>query len=122
MKTTLGRLRHAPLLCLALLVSAHFATAQTTTWSGLGPDLYWSTATNWTTVGGSTPPGPGDIAVFGNGAAPATTNANGAVDCIITNSTSVSGLQYVNVSPNFHTTLIGDGQTPTVTCGVTIGV
>src|SRR5437899_6765871 len=113
-----GRLQ----ICATLLLLAQMANAQQTTWSGAGPDLNWSTAANWTTVGGNTPPGAGDTAIFGNGAAPATTNANGAVDSIITNSTSVSGLQYVNVSPNAHTTLIAAGQTLTVNGLVLVGV
>jgi autotransporter-associated beta strand protein len=105
-----------------VLAMTQMASGQTTTWSGAGPDLIWSTAANWTTVGGSTPPGSGDTAVFGNGAAPATTNAAGAVDCIVTNSPSVSGLQYLNVSPNAHTTLIAAGQTLTVNGLVIVGV
>src|ERR1043166_7633165 len=106
----------------AVLALAQLASAQTTTWSGAGPDLIWSTAANWTGVGGTTPPGRGDTAVFGNGPAPATTNAAGAIDTIITNSPSVSGLQYVNVSPNAHTTLIAAGQTLTVNGLVLVGV
>jgi len=96
MKTTIHSMQSLALFA-ALLATTQLTNAQTTTWSGLGADLNWSTAGNWTTVGGSIPPGPGDTAVFGNGAAPASTNAVGAVNNIVTASTTLAGLSYINV-------------------------
>lgn len=96
----------------------------TTTWSGanIATDMNWSDAANWTTSGGSTPPGPTDSVIFGNGAFPASTNAVGATNNILTTSTSIGALSYLNVSPNTHTTQINDGQTLTVNGTFTAGV
>ena len=95
---------------------AQIAGAQTTTWTGNAFDLSWSTAGNWSTVGGSTPPGATDIVVFGAGAYPASTNAAGLVDSIISANTTIGGLQYINTSASgsFHTALINGGATLTV--------
>src|SRR5215468_8333515 len=104
------------LLMAGALGLAQVLVAQTTTWTGNALDLNWSTAGNWSTVGGSAPPGPTDIVVFGVGAYPASTNSPGLVDTIITANTTISGLQYINssASGSFHTTQINAGQTLTV--------
>src|SRR5262249_15243289 len=52
----------------------------------------------------------------------ATTNANGAVNNIVSASTTVAGLSYLNVSPNTHTTQISPDQTLTVNGTVTVGL
>jgi autotransporter-associated beta strand repeat len=104
------------LLMAGALGLAQVVVAQTTTWTGNALDLNWSTAGNWSTVGGSTPPGPTDIVVFGAGPYPASTNGPGSVDAVITANTTIGGLQYINTtaSGSFHTTQINAGQTLTV--------
>jgi fibronectin-binding autotransporter adhesin len=104
------------LISATVLGLAQIGTAQTTTWTGSALDLNWSTAGNWSTVGGSTPPGPTDIVVFGAGAYPASTNTAGAVDSIINANTTIGGLQYINTSSStsFHTTQINAGTTLTL--------
>src|SRR6266498_1365284 len=86
------------LIMAGALSLAQISGAQTTTWTGNALDLNWSTAGNWSTVGGSTPPGPADIVVFGAGAYPASTNAAGSVDTVITANTTIGGLQYINTT------------------------
>jgi fibronectin-binding autotransporter adhesin len=111
-----SRLFKSLLIIAAALSLAQIADAQTTTWTGNALDLNWSTAGNWSTVGGSTPPAPTDIVVFGAGVYPASTNAAGSVDTIITANTTIGGLQYINTtaSGSFHTTQINAGQTLTL--------
>lgn len=78
-------------------------------WSGgAGPaDLSWGTAANWT--GGV--PGIGNSAVFAS--AGAATNL--ATNNIVTVNTSIQNLGYATNNSGFHTTLIADGVTLTVT-------
>jgi fibronectin-binding autotransporter adhesin len=126
MNNTLGRYVSVSLKALlitsSILLATQLAKAQgTTTWSGLGADQNWSTAGNWSTSGGSTPPGTTDNVIFGNGAFPASTNVVGATNNIITSSTTVGTLSYLNISPNTHTTQINAGQTLTVNGTLTVG-
>src|SRR5262249_39813370 len=67
MKTNIPQLSFVALLGAALTLTQH-AGAQTTTWTGAVGDQNWSTAGNWSTSGGSTPPGTTDAVVFGTGA------------------------------------------------------
>src|SRR6185437_13170562 len=99
------------LIAAVLFITSQLTRAQTTTWSGLGADQLWSTPANWTTSGGSTPPGPTDDVIFPN--ASFTTSPDG-YDNIVGSTTTIGSLSYLNVSPNTHTTHINDGQTLTV--------
>lgn len=77
-------------------------------WSGGGGlDMNWSTAANWT--GGT--PGPGFNAIF---ATPGSTNVP-VTNNIVSTNISVLGLYYNTNANGFHTTLIQDGVTLTVT-------
>src|SRR6266853_3142273 len=107
-----------------LLAASVACGAGTTVWVGGGVDQNWSTAGNWTTSGGSTPPAAGDTVVFKGGAYPISTNVIGAVDNIVDTSTAVSSLVYTNYGgtvTNFHTTQINANQTLTVNGLVTVG-
>jgi hypothetical protein len=76
-------------------------------WSGGGsPNLSWASAANWT--GGL--PGPGFSATFGT---PGSTTSL-VTNNIVTANTTIQGLFYNTNSSGFHTTLIQDGVTLTV--------
>jgi hypothetical protein len=76
-------------------------------WSGGGsPNLNWSTAANWT--GGV--PGPGFTATFGTPGSTASLVTNNIVAANVT----IQGLFYNTNSSGYHTTLIPDGVTLTV--------
>lgn len=113
------------LVSATFLATARVAPAQgTTTWTGANTavDMNWSDAANWTTSGGSTPPGPTDSVIFGNGAFPASTNVVGATNSIVTANTTIGALSYLAVSPNTDTTEINSGATLTVNGTFTAGV
>ncbi len=78
-------------------------------WSGAaGPaDMNWSTATNWT--GGT--PGPGFTGSFASPGA--TTNV--ATNNVVSTNSTILGLFYNTNNSGYHTTLIQDGITLTVT-------
>jgi hypothetical protein len=81
-------------------------------WSaGGGFDYNWSTAANWT--GGT--PGPGNSATF---AAPGATTTLVTNNIVATNVT-IQSLLYATNNSGYHTTLIADGVTLTVTNGAT---
>ena len=83
-------------------------------WSGGGGlDLNWSTAANW--IGGT--PGPGFNASFTSLAATTTFMTNNIVSTNVT----IQGLFYATNNSGYHTTLITDGVTLTVTNGTTGG-
>lgn len=123
MKTQIQKLSLLALLGAAISITPR-ASAQITTWTGAGADQNWSTAGNWSTSGGSTPPGTVDTVVFNDAAAPASAGAAGTVDSILDTSRSISGLQYINTSAagHFHTTQIADGQTLTLNGALNVGV
>ncbi|HSU55721.1 MAG TPA: hypothetical protein VLT36_16820 [Candidatus Dormibacteraeota bacterium] len=78
-------------------------------WSGAaGPaDMSWATAANWT--GGT--PGPGATALFAS--AGGTTNLS--TNNIVSTNTSILALTYSTNNNGYHTTLIQDGVTLTIT-------
>ena len=81
-------------------------------WSaGGGLDLNWSTAANWS--GGT--PGPGSSATFASLGATATLVTNNIVSTNVT----IGQLNYFTNNNGYHTTLIADGVTLTVTNGTT---
>jgi hypothetical protein len=81
-------------------------------WSGGGGfDLNWSTAANWT--GGT--PGPGFNASFASAGATTTFATNNIVSTNVT----IQGLFYNTNNSGYHTTLIQDGVTLTITNGNT---
>jgi hypothetical protein len=82
-------------------------------WSGGGGtnDLFWADGVNWT--GGT--PGPGSSATF---ATPGATNALVTNNIVSTNVT-IAQLNYATNSAGFHTTLISNGVTLTVSNGTT---
>jgi hypothetical protein len=81
-------------------------------WSGGGsPNLSWASAANWT--GGV--PGPGFSATFGTPGSTTTLVTNN----IVTANTTIQGLFYNTNSSGFHTTLIQDGVTLTVSNSAT---
>src|SRR5262249_61830262 len=124
MKTKIPQLSLLALLGAALTLTQQTG-AQTTTWTGANGDQIWSTAGNWSTSGGSTPPGTTDAVVFGTGAFPASTNAAGSVDSIVDTSRTIGGLQYINTSAapaTFHTTQLNPGTTLTLNGLFTAGV
>jgi hypothetical protein len=78
------------------------------TWSaGGGFDLNWSTAANWT--GGT--PGPGYTATFAGPGATATLVTNN----IVSSNLTIQVLTYSTNNTGFHTTLIANGVTLTIT-------
>ncbi|HEV2694068.1 MAG TPA: hypothetical protein VG347_14325, partial [Verrucomicrobiae bacterium] len=81
-------------------------------WSGGAfPDMNWATGGNW--IGGV--PGPGFNASFAT--LGATTNR--ITNNIVSSSVTIQGLAYLTNSLGYHTTLIADGVTLTVTNGST---
>ena len=81
-------------------------------WSGGGGfDLNWSTAANW--IGGT--PGPGNSATFASLAGATTLVTNNIVSTNVT----IAQLNYFTNNNGYHTTLIADGVTLTVTNGST---
>ncbi len=80
-------------------------------WSGGGADQNWSTAANWT--GGT--PGPGSSATF---ASPGGTSTRVTNNIVSTNVT-IATLTYATNTAGFHTTLISNGVTLTVSNGAT---
>ena len=88
-------------------------------WSGAGADLNWSTAGNWVSGGGGTPPAPTDIVVFTNNVGAPTTV--GTPDNIVSVNTTVGGLVYTNTSVD-HNTQINPGATLTVNGTVAVTV
>lgn len=99
-----------------------------TTWTGLAaPDTNWTTAGNWSTVGGSTPPGALDLVLFTNNATAPTSPY--IVDAIIAANTAIHALNLqctnggtgVSGSDFFHTIQISNGVTLTVTGNVLAG-
>ena len=98
------------------------AAPGTLVWTNAGMDANWSTALNWlnVTAGGNGAPGPANDLLFTNTAAVGTANTtNNLVDTGL----SVASLQYANnnTSPNYHLTLIENGQTLTITNGLLVG-
>ncbi len=122
----LDAILRALLLASAVLGMCDRSQAGTTTWTGAGTDQNWSTAGNWSTVGGSTPPAASDSVAFGIGAFPASTNIVGAVDNIVSASTTIASLSYVNTNGGannfYHTTQLASGQTLTVNGSVFVGL
>lgn len=112
-------------LCMAItsLLAAQIAVAAgTTTWSGGGAsDQNWSTAANWTTAGGSTPPGTGDGVIFrATGAAAAAGTVNSIVDSGF--NTTIGSLLISNETTTaFHTIQIPSGNTLTVNGVIYVG-
>src|SRR6185437_10437276 len=87
-----------------------------------GTDTNWSTALNWTNLsaGGYGPPYSANDLLFTNSSLAASTGTtNNAVDANFT----VASLTYANnsTSPNYHVTLIKNGQTLVATNGLTVG-
>ena len=81
-------------------------------WSGGGGfDLNWSTAANW--IGGT--PGPGSSATFASLGGTTTLVTNNIVSTNVT----IAQLNYFTNNSGYHTTLIPDGVTLTVTNGAT---
>jgi fibronectin-binding autotransporter adhesin len=109
------------LMSLALLGTVQLAgAAGQSIWSGLGADMNWSTAGNWTANGGSTPPAATDTAVFANNASAPTSVAT--VDTIVSVNTTVGSLLYTNINPATHNTQINPGVTLTVNGPLTVGL
>jgi len=90
------------------------AAGGVTTWSGAGGNQNWSTAANWTTVGGSTPPAAADTVIFNaTGAAAGQGIVNNIVDPGFT--AAISGLTISNdTATTWHTMQISSGNTLTV--------
>lgn len=105
------------------MVAIHRAgAAGTTLWSGAAaPDQNWSTAGNWTSAGGSTPPAAGDSVVFGpTGTSATSSSVNSIVDLGFTS--SLGSLDFTNNgAAAFHVPQIPVGQTLTVSGTVTNG-
>jgi hypothetical protein len=78
---------------------------------GAFPDLNWATTLNW--AGGV--PGPGFNAIFANPGATTSFITNN----VVATSVTIQGLAYATNSSGYHTTLIPDGVTLTVTNGAT---
>src|ERR1035441_5670331 len=97
------------------------SAAGTTTWSGAGgANQNWSAAANWTTVGGSTPPGVGDAVIFKSTGSGTLGTVNNIVDGSFT--AAIGGLLFTNDTANvFHTTQIPTGNTLTVNGPITVG-
>lgn len=111
----------AMLAAAALAAAGHSerASAGVTTWVGAGPDQNWSDSTNWTTVGGSTPPAAADSVVFNVTGAAA---GQGVINNIVDTSFMVSGLTISNdTAATWHTTEIPTGNTLTVNGPVFVG-
>lgn len=103
------------------IITDNTAASQTNTWTfrtaplagngvwsgGASPDLNWTTAGNWT--GGV--PGIGNSAVFASAGAVASLATNNIVPV----NTFIQNLGYATNNVGFHTTLIADGVTLTVT-------
>ncbi|HUA66945.1 MAG TPA: hypothetical protein VMA13_00225, partial [Candidatus Saccharimonadales bacterium] len=101
------------------------AGTETLAWTAAsGTDTNWSTALNWTniTTGGYGPPGATNNVLFNNTAA---VTSSGTINNVVNGNVTIASLQYannnVNTSPNYHTTLVGNGQTLVVTNGVSAG-
>jgi len=107
----------------SLVINSNTAAPGTLVWTNAsGTDTNWSTALNWinVTAGGNGPPGPANNLLFTNTAVSASASVtNNIVDASVT----VVSLQYANnaTSPNYHVTLIKNGQTATVTNGLMVG-
>ena len=109
-------------VCAAILGAAQPASAAgVTTWSGGGGagNQNWSTAGNWTTVGGSTPPASGDAVIFralGGAGTP------GTINNIVDSSRTIASLVFSNDIANlYHTTQIPSGNTLTVSGQIFLG-
>lgn len=98
------------------------AAAGITTWSGGGgADQNWSTAANWTTVGGGTPPAAGDAVIFrATGSAASAGVVNSIVDAGFT--AAMGSLMFTNeTASTFHTVQIPSGTTLTVNGPIVVG-
>jgi autotransporter-associated beta strand protein len=111
------------LISASLFLAAQAAVgAGVTTWSGAGgANQNWSAAANWTTVGGSTPPGAGDSVIFRSlGAAGAAGTVNSIVDPGFT--APIAQLMISNdTATAFHTIQIPTGNTLTVSGPIIVG-
>src|SRR5262249_55049743 len=96
---------------LALLAAQDAGAVGLTTWGGGGGNQNWSAAGNWTTSGGSTPPGTGDSVLFRvTGAAGAAGTVNSIVDPSFT--AAIGSLMISNeTAATFHTIQIPSGNT-----------
>ncbi|HSY18566.1 MAG TPA: PQQ-dependent sugar dehydrogenase [Candidatus Acidoferrales bacterium] len=106
----------------SLTISSNLVAAPgTLVWTNASTDMNWSTSLNWlnVTAGGSGTPGPANDLLFTNTAAVAANITNNLVDANF----AVGSLQYANnnTSPNYHVTLIEDGQTLSLTNGLLVG-
>ena len=93
------------------------------TWTGLGTDMTWDNAGNWS---GGTPPG--NIVIFPAAMFPASTNGVGAVNNIVDANMTIVQLWYINTNALFgstsnanYTTLINPGVSLTVNGNVYVG-
>ena len=93
-------------------------------WTAGGGDTSWSTVLDWTnlTASGNGPPGPVNNLIFTNTAA---VNSPGTINNVMDGNFTVGSLQFnnnaLNTSPNYHVTLINDGQTLLLTNGLMVG-
>lgn len=99
----------------------HAGASGVTVWSGAGTDQNWSDLTNWTSLGGSTPPGTGDSVIFNTtGSAAAQGVVNNIVDAGFT--AAIGGLTISNdTATTWHTIQIPAGNTLTVNGPVMVG-
>jgi fibronectin-binding autotransporter adhesin len=110
------------ILALTLATAQLAGAAGVTIWTGAAsPDLNWSTAGNWTTTGGSTPPAAADNVVFGlAGASASSTTINSIVDAGFPG--TIGSLAFTNNGLTvFQVPQIPAGRTLTVSGAVTNG-
>ncbi len=126
MKTTRGiQFNRLPIAlfiaaCMAMAGTQLAGAAGVTTWSGGGANQNWSSALNWTTVGGGTPPGAGDAVIFRATGGGSSATVNNIVDGGFTD--AIGSLLFTNEAANlFHTTQIPSGNTLAINGPITIG-
>jgi autotransporter-associated beta strand protein len=102
-------------LAFATVLAGSLATSfaqQPGTWTGFGPDLNWSTATNWA---GNAVPGPTRKVYFEDFFFTGWTNQLGTVNNVVDSSTQIGALYYTATSKgtanHYYSTLINPGVT-----------
>lgn len=106
-------------IVLSLTGAAQLAQAQT--WNGgdvHNGNLNWSDGINW--AGGSAPGSSGAV-LFNDGGYPLSTNAQGKPSNISNGNTTIGSLTYNNQDLNYITTVVSNGNTLTISGGLSVG-